>query len=504
MELRPHLNHYEEHTFLALVEAIWNVEMDERSHDALITHFNQIVGHPAGSDLLFYSNARESGDINSPSTVVETIKSWHQRYGRAAFKDQALQTPPASPSLSREQRAVQSSTRNLEKVRKLVVQAHTIEQQVAPSFAALEQQLGIDLAVSTQEQQLVESLAALRELENAQYQAMRAVSQLEWLQLPIKLAQEGAVRDASSPFLNAAIQSQVLQEITAGSQRHTAALAAAQARHSALYERGVKLIESLEARIAQLAKATVSGPGYGPLTLNAAAHSAGLHPALLTAQGLSCEVAQHQHNLLKTFRSAIAELEWQATSMPGDHPGTYADIVEFVLSTPSDDPRFAFTVPLADIFDSASHDWAALAQARAEVDMPMRLCSMVRGVAGIASKGVKPFTHHSHVVLTSTNAGVSSSVRVRAAVWDAAYQALVFTSEGSLPISVKWLKGNASYTPRDLSRTASIGFLSMPAVPRVERFMDLAQVQFDDYIVVFPENAGIDPLYVMFRDRREI
>ncbi|MFK2911758.1 S-type pyocin domain-containing protein [Pseudomonas sp. 3HC3] len=505
MELRPQLSQYEEHSFLGLVEAIWQADVDKPSHDAWIAHFNNIVGHPAGSDLLFYSNADETGNINSPDYIVETVKAWHRQNGRAAFLGQTVQPLPPQQNLTREQRASQSSNQNLEKVRKLVAEVHAAQQQAALQLTALEQQLGIDPVASTPEQQLTVSHATLRALESTQHQAKRAVSQLKRLKMSVGFARDGAVRDASRPFLNAAIQAVVLQEITAGSQLHAQALAAAQARHPGLYARAVMLIESLEARIAQLARTTATGPGHGPLTLKAHAHAAGLHPALLTAQGLSREVAQQQHHLIKTFRSAAAELAWQATSVEGQHPGTYADVVEFVLGTPSDDPRFAMTVPLVEMFSGEDLDWAALAAERAEVELPVRLCSTVHSTSFGASVGVKPFTLYSHVVMTVTQgAVVPSGVRVRAAGWDATRQVFAFTSEGKAPVTVLWQKGGAPNALKDLASPPSIAFLHMPKVPLIDRFADLSQVEFDDYVVVFPPDAGVAPLYIMFRDRREL
>lgn len=504
MELKLRLDQYEEQSFLGLVEAIWHANTDKSSHDAWIAHFNNIVGHPAGSDLLFYSNADETGNINSPEHIVETIKFWHQQNGRAAFNGQTLQPPPVRQTLTREQQASQSSTRKLEKVRKLVLEVHTAEQQATLKLAALEQQLAIDPVASTAEQQLATSLATLRALETAQHQARRALGQLERLQMPVKFELDSAARDASSPFLNIAIQAVVLQEISAGSRRHAAALAATQARHPALYTQGVRLIESLEARIAQLAKATASGPGHGPLTLTGATHAASLHPVLLTAQGLSRDFGQQQYHLVKTFRSAVAELEWQATSVQGAHPGTYADIIEFVLATPSDDPRFALTVPLAEIIDSDQLDWPALVAERAGVGLPIRLCSMVRGARSGSSAGVKPFTRYNHVLMTSTQGTVPSHVRVRSAGWDVARQAFTFTSESEAPVTVLWQKGSVPYAPADPSQPPGIGYLHMPKVPMIERFEELSQVQFDDYIVVFPRASGLAPLYTMFRDRREL
>ncbi|QHG67857.1 S-type pyocin domain-containing protein [Pseudomonas putida] len=505
MELRPQLNQYEEHSFLSLIEAIWQAETDKASHDAWITHFNQIVGHPAGSDLLFYSNADETGNINSPTYIIQTVKEWHRQNGRAAFLGQTLQPPSPRQNLSREQRASQSSNRNLEKVRKLVAEVHAAEQQAVQHLAVLEQQLATDPIADTPEQQLAVSLATLGALETTQHQAKRAVSQLERLQMSVKFALDGATRDVTSPFLNAAIQAVVLQEISAGSQRHAAALAAAQARHPGLYARAVTLIETLEARIAQLARTTLTGPGHGPLTLQAHAPAAGLHPALLTAQGLSREVAQQQHHLTKSVRSAIAELEWQSTSVQGEHPGIYADVVEFVLGTPSDDPRFAMTVPLDELFTGEDLDWAALAAERAEVDLPVRLCSTVRGVGSFTTTGVKPFTRYSHVVMTPTQgAVVPTNVRVRPAAWDGTRQVFAFTSEDQAPVTVLWHTERAPYALKDQARPSSIGFLHMPKVPLIEHYADLSQVQFDDYVVVFPPDTGLAPLYIAFRDRREL
>ena len=505
MNFEKQLLDYDEQTFLALVNTIWDVDGKKSEHNYLIAHFDQIIGHPAGSDLLFYSNAADDGTVNSPSYVVETVKWWHQQNGRAAFKDQVLQPPPIHQTLTRQQRADQSSNLNLEKVRRLVAEVHAAEQQAMHQLAVLQQRLAVDPVAGTPEQQLVASHATLRDLEISQHQAKRAVRQLENLQMPVKFALDGAVRDASSPFLSPAIQAVALQEMTACSQRHAAALANVQARHPDLYARGVTLIESLESRIAQLAKATASGPGHGPLTLTAVAHGASLHPALLTAQGLSREVAQYQHQLITTFRSAVAELEWQAASVQGDHPGTYAEVVEFVLGTPSDDPRFALTVPLVEIFAGEDLNWTDLAAGRAEVHLPLRLCSTVRGAQSLSTTGVKPFTRYSHILMTLTQGKVvPSNVRVRAAVWDDARQVFAFTSEGQAPVSVTWQAGHAAYLPLDPARPSSIGYLRMPNVPLIDHFADLSQVQFDDYIVVFPNDSGMGPLYIMFRDRRAL
>ena len=48
-----------------------------------------------------------------------------------------------------------------------------------------------------------------------------------------------------------------------------------------------------------------------------------------------------------------------------------------------------------------------------------------------------------------------------------------------------------------------LGFLRSSPVPVLESFSDMAAIRFDDYVVVFPSASGLDPLYIMFRDRNE-
>lgn len=51
MKLESRLQDHDEQSFLSLVTTLWNVETQRSEHNALIDHFDQIVGHPAGSDL---------------------------------------------------------------------------------------------------------------------------------------------------------------------------------------------------------------------------------------------------------------------------------------------------------------------------------------------------------------------------------------------------------------------------------------------------------------------
>ncbi|WP_223462892.1 MULTISPECIES: S-type pyocin domain-containing protein [unclassified Pseudomonas] len=74
----------------------------------------------------------------------------------------------------------------------------------------------------------------------------------------------------------------------------------------------------------------------------------------------------------------------------------------------------------------------------------------------------------------------------------------VFTADGAAPITVNW---NAPVT-RDSTRR--LEFVYSSPVPAMESLpQGVEGAPFDDYVVVFPTDSGLDPVYVMFRSRVE-
>ena len=102
MELKATLKDYTEPEFQALVNRIWAVDLPKQNHDQLINHFDRIVGHPDGADLLFYS--KDEYNMNSPELAVGYVNEWWQGHGLAAFKGQSaavrapMQHVPLSPA----------------------------------------------------------------------------------------------------------------------------------------------------------------------------------------------------------------------------------------------------------------------------------------------------------------------------------------------------------------------------------------------------------------------
>ena len=60
MELKSTLKEYTASEFQTLINRIREVDLPKKDHDRLINHFDRIVGHPEGADLLFYPDERDS------------------------------------------------------------------------------------------------------------------------------------------------------------------------------------------------------------------------------------------------------------------------------------------------------------------------------------------------------------------------------------------------------------------------------------------------------------
>ncbi|MGE8176013.1 bacteriocin immunity protein [Pseudomonas fluorescens] len=82
MAFKNSIADYTEQEFKALIGAIDDAVTEEHRGE-LVEHFNKIVPHPAGSDLLFYPVA---GEDDSPDGVVQTIKDYCLSKGLPGFK----------------------------------------------------------------------------------------------------------------------------------------------------------------------------------------------------------------------------------------------------------------------------------------------------------------------------------------------------------------------------------------------------------------------------------
>lgn len=131
------------------------------------------------------------------------------------------------------------------------------------------------------------------------------------------------------------------------------------------------------------------------------------------------------------------------------------------------------------------------------LELPIRLLS---GMVG----------ENSHVQAVPTNVdGVPATVPVRQATWDGALGAYRFVSDGPGPITVIWTPetspGDSSTTlpAEEQSNRLYPGIISVPSTPKLLTFPATDELHFSDYIVTFPADSGLEPVYIMFKDPRD-
>ncbi|WP_053268956.1 bacteriocin immunity protein [Pseudomonas chlororaphis] len=83
MALKNSFDKYTEQEFKALIQAIEDARTEEERGE-LVDHFNKIVPHPAGSDLLFYP---EAGKDDSADGVTRTFSNYYRDNGLPGFKN---------------------------------------------------------------------------------------------------------------------------------------------------------------------------------------------------------------------------------------------------------------------------------------------------------------------------------------------------------------------------------------------------------------------------------
>ncbi|WP_110970276.1 S-type pyocin domain-containing protein [Pseudomonas huaxiensis] len=160
------------------------------------------------------------------------------------------------------------------------------------------------------------------------------------------------------------------------------------------------------------------------------------------------------------------------------------------------DERYGMSIPFTDL--NVDIDWReVLEQVGESFPLPMRLMS------GLIGQNA-----HVQIVPTETE-GVSDQVPVRAATWDEERGAYRFTSEGPGAITVLW---TPEAGPGDSSTSLPIetqpdrlypGFISVPAVPGMMPLPASDDVDFHDYIITFPADSGLEPIYIMFKNPRD-
>ncbi|WP_433860561.1 bacteriocin immunity protein [Pseudomonas thivervalensis] len=497
MELKPKLQDYTETEFQALVGKIWNVDMGKEEHDRLINHFDRIVGHPKGADLLFYPE--DTGNTNAPETIVHFVKQWHFKKNVIPFKGGVLPAPAKpAPRLSMAQHATARAQRELANAQRLASDITAADQTVEKAFT--------QLVLATRERQnqhdAEQTLDALkqgmRRLEQAQHEVVMAVRTFERYKMRVEFALSGAQRDLTFNKADQALWQANARQATANHGRYLARLSSIAQRHAVLHAAAEAVLERSSQQLMRL-----RGQDNGSVLFRMSAIQDMRRPNLLLSDAPPLRTSQRV-DLQKSIRSAVAEFNWLMTHSEQGHAGQYAEVLSFDLVSRTKEVRFGLCVALAEI-SAIEQDWQALAAQQGEVALPLRMSTAtVATKPGSHFRGLKEIRELFQIYITPATGVLPSKVRVRLAVWDEAGRAFRLTTDGPHARVIEWTRADSLAAPvaSEQSRLDSAGFIHSSPVPTLASFDSIENVRFDDYIVVFPQDTGLEPLYVVFNDRR--
>ena len=83
--IKSSFSDYTEQDFAKFIDEIRKEDKaptDERA-DVLVRHFNEVVGHPSGMDLIYYP---ERGADTSSAGITRTVATWRAANGLPGFK----------------------------------------------------------------------------------------------------------------------------------------------------------------------------------------------------------------------------------------------------------------------------------------------------------------------------------------------------------------------------------------------------------------------------------
>ncbi|MHC8320573.1 bacteriocin immunity protein [Pseudomonas sp. GB2N2] len=499
MELKPTLMDYTASEFEELVNRIWAVDLPRQDHNQLINHFDQIVGHPKGADLLF--TADEAGMADEAETVVFRVRDWHRMQGRIAFKDETGFIP--SPYVR-----ITPVQRSLAEVQKIAADVAILDQFVDQALSAFEQNLRHLRSLESVALDISEQEKNIRGLEATQQDSYTNTRKFAFLKMRIEFARDSVQRELKYAGPEQGQWQSIAQQINATYDRYIARLTAINLHHRALHDEAETLLVAAQKIL--IGSRTLAGvsPARTARQVHASLVTANKRPDLLLEDELPALQFSHQVSLQSAIRSTIAEFTWRNTSVQPAVENHQAAIVQFEFTSRADAKVFGLSVPLSELLPIEGQNWLSLAADRSEVDIPFRMGSSVAPLqSGKIFRGLREVTSLEQVHIAASRRNVSGAgVRVRGAQRTEEPNSFSFTADGSAPISVRWSAPVAHETHIAVTPapTRRIGVVYSSPVPTLDLITgDVEDMPIDDYIVVFPSEAGIDPLYVVFGSRDE-
>lgn len=221
-------------------------------------------------------------------------------------------------------------------------------------------------------------------------------------------------------------------------------------------------------------------------------------PTVLTAAGTLVSAAT-QLAVRASLGAAIGGLAALASGVAtGLFVGVSALFYSSKLGNGELPQRYALQTPLSDLAYSPPSDLHAIAANGGSIELPYRISSRADAEG-----------HSEILVLPTDGQAIPSGVRVLAATYDAQRNLYSATTADTPPRTLTWTPIVNPGDPSTALPTEQTeppvydGAAITPMDGRIDVFPGAADASFDDYIIVFPADSGMPPIYTMFRDRRE-
>ncbi|WP_434677497.1 S-type pyocin domain-containing protein [Pseudomonas sp. R1-18] len=360
-------------------------------------------------------------------------------------------------------------------------------QAEAAAQAAAEQAQAEAAAQAAAEQAQAEAAAqAAAEQAQAEAAAQAAAEQAQ-AEAAAQAAAEQAQAEAAAEAEAAAKQAQAeaaAQAAVEQAQGEEAAQAAGQRVHTAVEAEWPSSGESFE----QIGKSLFQFSGM--------AGTSGAQ--LLTTAGRIVAAEGSTIALQAAIRIATGGVAGVAAAAAATAPGLLVGLAALIypseLGNGELPERYALSLPLTDLGVSSDTE-----QSTGTIDVPVRL-------------GFKPSDDEETAIIAIPADGVrvSTSVQVIPVTYDAVQNVYTASTPDTPERTLIWTPivqpGDSSTATPVENPPAPVyeGATLVPVEGRIDTYPDLADVEIDDYIFVFPADSGLPPLYVVFKSPRNM
>ncbi|MCI0912216.1 S-type pyocin domain-containing protein [Pseudomonas putida] len=336
-------------------------------------------------------------------------------------------------------------------------------------------------------------MVQLREAEIPMLQAQIATLQqaLHTGQEQLGAEAEAHARAKVEAEAEAAARAKAEAEAAARAQAEAEAAARDQAEARAEAEAHVKAQEAAERALAEQAMRQAN-------TYKALLSEVAAKPAIVMATA-AAPVLEAGVALGTAIRSAVASLSVASIeAVAGPFlVGTFALLYAPKLGNGELPDNYVLTSPLTDLTVELNPASQAAALELGTVDLPVRMGDKREQVGSIELFAAR-----------TGGAVIPSTVPVLAAAYDAPSGQYTVTT-GDIPS--RTLTWTPAVEPQDSSTTlpatppsgaALVGPTLEPLEGRLDIYPELQDFGFDDYVIIFPADSGLPPLYVMFKSSR--